>query len=173
MAKKQEKKTVLERTYNVPLRKEFLKAPRWKRTPKAAKALKMFISRHMKSENVKIGKYANMELWKHGMKNPPHHIKVEAVKDEDGLVRVELVGAPKEKPELKPAKKGKSAPKPEAKPEEKPKDVKSADEEKKGTKSAKTTDMKEIEQPEKQPAKKTVKKNTAKPAKNVKQTKKK
>ena len=34
MAKKTTEKAV-ERTYNVPLRKEYMKAPRWKRTKKA------------------------------------------------------------------------------------------------------------------------------------------
>ena len=92
MAKKEESsKIVLERVYNVPLRREYQKAPNWKRTPKAVKALREFISKHMKSENVIIGKYANLHLWKHGIKNPPHHIKVNAVKDDKGKVIVELV----------------------------------------------------------------------------------
>ena len=50
-----EEKT-LERTYNVPLRKEFLKVPKYKRAKKAVKALKQFLAKHMKSDNVKIGK---------------------------------------------------------------------------------------------------------------------
>jgi|TARA_Y100000294_G_scaffold178114_2_gene207705 large subunit ribosomal protein L31e len=92
MAKKEAApKTVLERIYNVPLRREYLKAPNWKRTPKAVKALRQFISKHMKSDNVIIGRYANLHLWKHGIKNPPHHIKVNAVKDEKGKVTAELV----------------------------------------------------------------------------------
>ncbi|MBW2977116.1 60S ribosomal protein L31 [Candidatus Woesearchaeota archaeon] len=91
MAKKEEKsKIVLERVYNVPLRKEFQKVASWRRTEKAVKALREFISRHMKSENVIIGRYANQFLWKNGIKNPPHHIKVTALKDEKGKVDVEL-----------------------------------------------------------------------------------
>jgi len=94
MAKKEEKsKIVLERTYNVPLRKEYLKAPNWKRTPKAVRALRSFLIKHMKSEDIRIGKYANAELWKHGIKNPPHHIKVQVTKDSEGVVVAELVGA--------------------------------------------------------------------------------
>ena len=85
---------ILERTYNVPLRKEFLKVPKYKRAKKAVKALKQFLVKHMKSDNVKIGKYLNDEIWKHGIKNPPHHVKLNAVKDEEGLVTAELVGAP-------------------------------------------------------------------------------
>jgi len=92
MAKKKqdEPKTVLERVYNVPLRREYLKAPNWKRTPKAVKALRQFISKHMKSDDVLIGKYANLHLWKNGMKNPPHHVKVNAVKDDKGKVKVDI-----------------------------------------------------------------------------------
>ena len=53
--KKEEPKIVLERVYNVPLRKEFLKAPRYKRAKKAVTALKQFLVRHMKSDKIKIG----------------------------------------------------------------------------------------------------------------------
>src|SRR3989338_7336179 len=95
---KKEKKIVLERVYNVPLRKKSQRAPRWKRTNRSVSALREFVLKNMKAEEVKIGKYANLELWKHGIKNPPHHIKVNCKKDEEGIVRVELVGAPEEKP---------------------------------------------------------------------------
>lgn len=93
MAKTTEK--AVERTYNVPLRKEYMKAPRWNRTKKAVTALKQFLARHMKSENVLLSKELNEELWKHGIKNPPHHVKVKAVKDDKGVVRAELFGVEK------------------------------------------------------------------------------
>ena len=48
----------------------------------------------MKSEDVKIGKFLNEELWKNGIKNPPHHIKITAKKNEKGVVFAELDGAP-------------------------------------------------------------------------------
>ncbi len=82
----------LERTYNIPLRKEFLKVPKWKRTKKAVAAAKEFLQKHMKSEDVKLGKHLNEELWKHGIKNPPHHIKVTVQKDSKGVVKAELFG---------------------------------------------------------------------------------
>ena len=63
-AKKEEKKIVLERLYNVPLRKEFLKVPKYKRSKKAVTALKQFLSKHMKSDKVKVGKYAKTDLLK-------------------------------------------------------------------------------------------------------------
>ncbi len=122
--KKDEPKIVLERTYNVPLRREFLNAPRYKRAKKAVNGLRRFLKRHMKAvslKDIKIGKYANLEIWKHGIKNPPHHIKVNVKKDDKGIIKAELVGAPEEKPvEVK-----KPVKKPEIKKEEeKPKEIK-------------------------------------------------
>ncbi len=106
MAKKKEekKKIILERVYNVPLRKEFLKVPKYKRSKKAITALKQFLVRHMKSDKIKIGRYANLNIWKDGIRNPPHHIKVVAKKDEEGIVIAEIEGAPVEKP-VEPVKK--------------------------------------------------------------------
>jgi large subunit ribosomal protein L31e len=107
MAKKEEKpKIVLERVYNVPLRREYQKVASWRRTEKAVSALRKFIAKHMKAERVLIGKYANELLWKHGIKNPPHHVKVNAVKDDKGMVSVELVDLPgKAKREMEVKKK--------------------------------------------------------------------
>lgn len=82
----------MERTYNIPLRKEFRKAPKYKRTTKAVKALRKFISKHMKSDEIKIGRNLNQHMWKDGIKNPPHHVKVTLVKDEEGVVKAELFG---------------------------------------------------------------------------------
>ena len=114
MAKTIEK--TLERTYNVPLRREYLKAPRWNRTKKAVIALRQFLAKHMKAQDVKdvkLSKELNELLWKHGIKNPPHHVKVKVVKDEKGVVKADLFGAEKpaskktsaEKKEKKAAKK--------------------------------------------------------------------
>lgn len=82
----------LERTYVVPLRKEFMKVPSHKRAKKAVKALRAFLVRHMKSENIKIGNFVNMAIWARSMKNPPRFVKITAVKDEDGAVTAELFG---------------------------------------------------------------------------------
>jgi len=111
MAKKDKKesKIVLERIYNIPLRKKYMLVPLWRRTDRAVSAVREFIAKNMKSSNVLLGKYLNMELWKHGMRNPPHHIKVICKKDEEGKVMAELVGAPEE---------GKKAPKKKAEDEE-------------------------------------------------------
>jgi len=108
--KEKESKVLLERVYNVPLRKEFQKAPEYVRTKKAVKALRKFLLKHMKAKQIKIGRYLNLELWKQGIRNPPHHVKVNCIKHEDGLVYAEIVGAPKEEikePEKKAEKRGK------------------------------------------------------------------
>jgi len=55
---------VVEREYNVPLRKEWLKVPRYKRAKKAVTALRQFLVRHMKSDKIHIGTFLNEELWK-------------------------------------------------------------------------------------------------------------
>jgi large subunit ribosomal protein L31e len=117
MAKKEDSKTI-ERTYNVPLRKEFLKSPHWKRTQKAVYALRQFLTHHLKSDNIKISDALNKEMWKHGIRNPPHHIKVNVTKNDKGEVFAELFGyQKKEKKSGKKAKVDKKVPLQEAKPE--------------------------------------------------------
>jgi large subunit ribosomal protein L31e len=88
----------LERTYNVPLRKEFQKTPRYRRSKRAVAALRAFIAKNMKSEDVRIGKHLNQYVWENGIKNPPHHVKVQVVKDDAGVVRAELFGVKYDEP---------------------------------------------------------------------------
>ena len=87
--------TTLERVYNVPLRKEYMKAPNWRRTKKAVTALREFLIKHMKSEDIKISKELNEKLWYSGIRNPPHHVKVTVTRDEKGVVKAELFGSKK------------------------------------------------------------------------------
>jgi len=98
----------MERLYTIPLRKAFLKSPKYKRTAKSIRTVKIFIQKHMKNEDVRIGKYLNLEMWKHGRKNPPSKIQVKATtektkkKDKEiEYVKVELPNAPVEKKEEK------------------------------------------------------------------------
>jgi large subunit ribosomal protein L31e len=145
MAKSREIK-VIERTYNVPLRKEFRKVPRYKKSKKAVTALKQFLVKHMKSDNVKVGKSINEEIWKHGIKNPPHHVKVTVTKDDKGEVKAELFGMKKK--EDKKGKNAKKKIKTEAPKVEKKAEVKEETkvEEKKEVKEE-TTETKEAEIP--------------------------
>jgi large subunit ribosomal protein L31e len=84
----------LERVYNVPLRKGFIKAVSFKKANRAVKEMRTFLARHMKAEfkYVKLGKELNEFIWKHGAKNPPHHVKVTAIKNDEGHVTAELFG---------------------------------------------------------------------------------
>ncbi len=66
-----------------------LKVPPFRKANKAVKTVQEFISKHMKSDDVVIGRYLNLNIWKHGAKNPPHKVKVNAVKDDKGKVVVE------------------------------------------------------------------------------------
>lgn len=95
---KTESKIVLERTYNIPLRREWIKSPKYRRAKKAMTGIRKFLSRHIKAEeeDIKLGGYLNLEVWKHGIKNPPHHVKVNVTKDDKGVVKAELFNAPKE-----------------------------------------------------------------------------
>lgn len=95
MAKSKEKKIVLEREYIIPLRKEWLKVPVYKRAKKAVKAIKEFLSRHMKLydndlRQVKVGRWLNEEIWKRGIRKPASKISVRAIKYDSGVVFVEL-----------------------------------------------------------------------------------
>jgi large subunit ribosomal protein L31e len=84
----------IEREYNIPLRREFQKVPCYKRAKKAVKAAKEFLVKHMKSEDVKLGKHLNEKIWERGIKNPPHHVLVVATKDDQGKVYAELKELP-------------------------------------------------------------------------------
>ncbi len=93
----------MERIYTIPLRKEFQKAPNYKRTKKAVSAVREFLQKHMKNKDVKIGQHLNMALTARGRKNPPHKVKVnvwtEKIKKDNKdleIVKAELFGAPKE-----------------------------------------------------------------------------
>lgn len=92
MAKEEKAKKVLERTYNIPLRKQFLKVPRFRRAKKAISAVRIFLEQHMKSSVIKLGRQLNMAVWENGIKNPPHHVKVNAIKYDNGEVKAELIG---------------------------------------------------------------------------------
>ena len=94
-----------EKTFIIPLRREFQKVPSWRRTSKAVKATRKFLLHHLKINEVYLGKYLNMELHSRGRKNPPHKVKVKVWKDGEKM-HAELFDAPieikeKRKEELK------------------------------------------------------------------------
>jgi large subunit ribosomal protein L31e len=131
LSKKQEEK--LERLYTVPLTQAWITA-RHKRTKRAVKVLREFAEHHMKSSEIKITTELNERLWNRGITKPPRKIKVQMVKDEDGVITISL---PKvEKPaELSDEEKAKQSALPEMKekslPENKDVALPAAPEEKK------------------------------------------
>jgi large subunit ribosomal protein L31e len=74
-----------EKNYNIPLRKEFQKVPKYKRAKKAVTAIKQYLQRHMKKEDIKIGPRLNEQVWERGIKNPPHHVQVTAYIDKESV----------------------------------------------------------------------------------------
>ncbi|MBW2965304.1 50S ribosomal protein L31e [Candidatus Woesearchaeota archaeon] len=144
------------RTYNIPLRKEFQKAPKYKRAKKAVTAVREYLVKHMRNENVLIGPKLNLKIWEHGIQNPPHHVKVTAVEDKEGVVRAELFGFKFEKKEVKEKK-------------EKPKGIAGKLQEKLGpkeeeapkTEATKKKDIKEVKKGVEKPAEKKEEKPAA------------
>lgn len=78
----------IERQYTVPLR-IVLGTPRWRRAARAIRFVRTFVSRHMKSDNVKLDPKVSEIIWSRGAKKPPKKIKVKVVKYKDGSVKVE------------------------------------------------------------------------------------
>lgn len=133
---KEEAKPTLERIYVIPLRKSQRQSPGWKKSKKAVKAIREFIQKHMKSENVKISKDINETIWKRGNRHPPARIKVIATKTEDvvkvGLFQVKKEAKVEKKEEKKEKKEEKKEePKKEEKKEEKHEEKKPEKKEKK------------------------------------------
>lgn len=143
----------IERTYNVPLRKKFQKVSLVRRTERAMRALQEFLAKHMKADikNVKIGRHLNEKMWERSIRNPPHHVKVDVIKDDDGIVKAELSGF-----------------KYEDKKKEESKGEKTAVEKIKETLGGKKEETKKEEKEEKPKEEKTAKKET-KPAKEKKE----
>lgn len=89
---KKTEKTILERQYIIPLRQRWVNVQKHYRSNAAIKEIKDFISRHMKAEkeDIRIGRWLNIEIWKNGIKAPPGKISVKTSKNDNGIVKVEL-----------------------------------------------------------------------------------
>ena len=85
-------------TYTIPLRSQAIKTQKYKRARKAVKTLHAFIAKHQKTEKIRISSHLNNHLWKDGIRNFPKNVKVNAEKDEKGVVNVELFGYEPPKP---------------------------------------------------------------------------
>lgn len=81
-----------ERVYTIPIRKKTRQVPRTKKAPRAIKAVKEFVARHLKAEtdDVWIDDPVNEEIWDDGRQEPPAKLRVRAIRFEDGVVEVSL-----------------------------------------------------------------------------------
>lgn len=127
----------LEREYIIPLKREWMKVPSYKRARKAVKTIKQFIAHHMKVTDrdiskVKLDVYLNNELWSRGSRYAPSRVRVKAIR-KDGNITVTFADVPafvaftKEKAERRHKKAEK---KKEEKAEEKPAEAKTEEEKK-------------------------------------------
>jgi len=87
-----------EREYVIPLRREWQKVARYKRTSRSIRAIKNFIAKHMRvpdrdTKKVKLDIYLNNEIWSRGTKKPPTKIRVKAIKKGD-IIEVTLIKEP-------------------------------------------------------------------------------
>jgi len=80
-----------EQIYTIPLRdvKEY---PMWKRSNKAIKVIREYLSKHMKvdEDKIKISAGLNENIWAHGIQKPPSKVRVKATRSDEG-VTAELV----------------------------------------------------------------------------------
>ncbi len=77
------------RIYTIPLKRAYY-SPRHRRAKKAVSLVREFILRHMKAEKVIISQHLNEKIWSRGIQKPPRRIRVKAVKDSEGVVKVDL-----------------------------------------------------------------------------------
>ncbi len=113
-----------EKLFTFSLRKEFRKAPIYKKAAKAVTGLTELIARHMKVSvaDVRIGRQLNLKMLSRGRTNPPSKIKIKVIM-ENKKAYAELPEANFET--LKPKedeKKAKKDSKPETKVEDKKKE---------------------------------------------------
>lgn len=64
------------RDYTIHLHKRVYGIKFQKRAPKAVKEIRDFASRVMKTADVRIDGELNRHIWKHGVKNVPHRVRV-------------------------------------------------------------------------------------------------
>ncbi|MEM2142559.1 MAG: 50S ribosomal protein L31e [Candidatus Thorarchaeota archaeon] len=85
-----EEEIVEERIYTVPLRRLFWTGSRLRRSSRAIRAIREFVTRHMKPEQLLIEKEVNERIWSRGIQKPPRKIRVRVTKNSENLVRVYL-----------------------------------------------------------------------------------
>ena len=116
-----------EKIYTINIRKAISKAPEWEKSKKSVFFVKNFLKKHMKGDEVRIGKSITEKIWEKGSHKPPKKIRIHAILSEEGegadkkrIIKAELLGIPfsVEKEKKKKEKKKEEKPKEEVKKEE-------------------------------------------------------
>jgi large subunit ribosomal protein L31e len=92
------------RIMNIPLRSEWIKSPRNKRSKRAMNTIREFVAKHTKSYDVKVSQKINEKVWTRGIHKPPAKIRVKVSKDSKGVVNVMLPEEIMRKPDKKEKK---------------------------------------------------------------------
>ncbi|ABR54977.1 Ribosomal protein L31e [Methanococcus vannielii SB] len=79
-----------ERIYTIPLRDVTNKSPTTKRAPRAIRAIRAFLMKHMKSDVVKLDNSINEKVWERSLNKIPAKVRVKAVKEGD-VVKATLI----------------------------------------------------------------------------------
>lgn len=92
MSEPAEDTVIEERLYTISFSKTVYgrNIPRKKRTPRAVRYLREFISKHLKCDEIIIDPEVNEFMWTRGIQKPPRKIRIRAVKTEDEIVEVFL-----------------------------------------------------------------------------------
>jgi large subunit ribosomal protein L31e len=88
------KREEIEREYVIPLRASRHQPSRRRRAGHALETVRRFIVRHMhgQPEDVWIDPRLNEHLWRRGIQWIPSRVRVKAIRFEDGLIEVDLLG---------------------------------------------------------------------------------
>ncbi len=83
----------LEREYVIPLRASMHQPSRRRRAGHALETVRRFVVRHMqgKPEAVGIAPRLTERIWERGIQHIPPHVRVKAIRFEDGLIEVDLL----------------------------------------------------------------------------------
>ena len=123
MADKKKETPAEERLLTIPLRRDWLKAPRNRRARRSITTIRAFLSRHMKvpESDIRVSAGLNEAVWIRGAARPPAKIRIKASIDvTTGTLHARLPDeeAPKpEKSKEKPAKPEEAKKEPEKKEE--------------------------------------------------------
>lgn len=93
--------------YTIPLRKKVHAGPRYKRAKRAVATVRTYLRKHLKGDDVRLGKNLNQILWSRGARNAPPRVQIEAEKGDDGVIRAELAGHKYDEPTLEEREAGK------------------------------------------------------------------